>query len=190
MKKVKFLTLGLVASGLMFFTSCSSDDSRNPEHIEDHDQIESVVLSVTPTSGEDTKTVTYTYKPGEEYGQTITLKKGVPYQFEVTQMNAADNENQVSEVLNEKEMHFFVYQTTLEDYTFKRADIAASTRKDGTKIGLKVDFTVNKVQSDKTLNITLMHQPSTVDPNANGGLGATTGGATDLSVKYKVNVVE
>lgn len=188
-KTVKFLTLGLLAAGMFNLTACSSDDD-DPVHIEDHESIEQMVVSVTPQQGGET--LQYTYTNGEEQGQKITLVKGVPYVFEISAMNAKHDdhyENTISEILEEKEEHFFVYQTDLVNYTFTRADEPTSTRADGTKVGLKVNLTVNEAQTGKKIGFELKHQPTKVNATDNNGLGSSTGGATDIAVKFPIDVV-
>ena len=189
MKAIKFLSLGLLTAGSLIFTSCNNDDDKRPEHVEDHEEISQVEVTVTPKSGEGVK---YVFNDGEQEGQKITLEEGVDYTFEVTALNAKHDDhyhNEIGEILEEKEEHFFVYQTNLTDYTFVREDTPSTTREDGSKLGLKVKLKVNKVQAGKYLSLELKHQPASVNPAANNGLGSVEGGATDISAKFPVEVV-
>ena len=190
MKAIKFLSLGLLTAGSLIFSSCNNDDDKRPEHVEDHEEISQVEVTVTPKDGEGTK---YLFTSGQTEGQKITLKEGADYTFEVTALNSKHEDhyhNEIGEISEEKEAHFFVYQTNLTDLTFVRMDSPETTRKDGTKLGLKVNLQVSKAQMGKYLSFELKHQPATVDPAANNGLGASTGGATDLAAKFPVEVVK
>lgn len=189
MKAIKFLSLGLLTAGSLIFTSCNNDDDQRPEHVEDHEEISQVEVTVTPKDGEGMK---YVFNVGQEEGQKITLQEGTEYTFEVTALNSKHEDhyhNEIGEISEEKEAHFFVYQTDLTDYTFVRDDGDETTRKDGTKLGLKVNLQVSKAQTGKYLSFDLKHQPASVDPVANNGLGSAKGGATDISVTFPVEVV-
>ena len=190
MKTVKFLSLSLLTAGSLIFTSCNSDDDdKRPEHVEDHGEISQVEVSVTPKDGQVAK---YIFTDGQSEGQKITLKEGTDYTFEVTALNVKHEDhyhNEIGEISEEKEEHFFVYQTNLTDYTFVRDDAPSTTREDGSKLGLKVKLEVNKVQAGKYLSLELKHQPASVNQAANNGLGSVEGGATDISAKFPVEVV-
>ncbi|MBV7440942.1 hypothetical protein KRX57_05875 [Weeksellaceae bacterium TAE3-ERU29] len=190
MKAIKFLSLGLLTAGSLIFTSCNNDDDKRPEHVEDHEEISQVEVTVTPANGEAAK---YVFNDDEKEGQKITLKEGVNYTFEVTALNSKHEDhyhNEIGEISEEKEAHFFVYQTDLTDYTFVRQDGPETTREDKTKLGLKVSLQVDKTQTGKYLSFELKHQPASVDPAANNGLGSAKGGATDISAKFPVEVAK
>ncbi|MDO5608361.1 MAG: hypothetical protein Q4G08_07905 [Capnocytophaga sp.] len=172
-----------LAATAVIIASCSKDD---PKHIHDHEGIHEVEISVAEVGGTATPT-TYDVHAGE-MGETISLSVGKTYEITIEALNNDKHENILSEVIAEKDEHFFVYNTTLEGYTFTRIDESATTRTDGKKLGIKVRLTVSAAQSGKQLGIILKHQATAVSDTDNANLGSATGGATDLDVKFGVTV--
>lgn len=166
--------------------SCSNDDD-NPEVIVDHEEISEVVIQVTNENSGDA--TSYTYRPGLDT-PTITVEKDVPYNFEITNFNAIDGdetENILEEIAEEKEEHFIVYNVTVPFSSFERMDTEETTREDGTKVGVSVDVTYSEAGTG-IYNFVLLHQPTTVDDDANDGQGSAEGGATDADVTYILEV--
>lgn len=182
--KNKFSILKKAILGISVFAavSCSKDD---PKQIHDHEGIHEVIISVTESG--TTSTTTYEFVDGQTLGETITLKKGKTYDFEVTNLNNDDDENIISEVVEEKDEHFFVYSTTLTDFVFTRTDTDKTTRTNGAKLGVNTQLTVNKSQTGN-LVIVLKHQATSVSDTANNNLGSSEGGATDVEVTFPVVV--
>ena len=176
-----FNVILVIFSALVLF-SCRKDNEI-PEDIHEHEEIEKMVLTATNTV--DPSEVHVVNYIGGKADKHLHLTAGAKYTVSLDfQVKHDDHYHSVNdEIIEEKDEHFVTYAFAGADVTVKRAadDIV---RSDGKKLGLKTVFTVNSLSHDGTINVKLVHAPSSVEdnfPSADNQLGRTTGGESDVN---------
>lgn len=166
------------------FTACSDDD--HPEHIHDHEDIHGIELSVMQEDGSNLQT--YSFHHGENVIDMILLQPNQSYIFEITALlvqHGTEMENHLHEIIEHKNEHIFLYQTTAS-LSLERIDDSSAIRSDGNPLGIKTRITTGSTSSG-ILQIELKHNSSNVSASANNNMGSAVGGATDLLATFGVS---
>lgn len=188
--KLSFLKPFALSLATVFaLNSCRSDDHKIPEDVHNHDEVQ--YLTATIVNKADANDVQVTTFKAEGASKDITLKNGNVYDVTLSLEEPHDDHthNVTEEIIEEKEDHFFTYRFAEVSVNIKRTDDANTTRKDGTKIGLKTQWTVNSAPKDGAkVNIKLHHKPASVSvADANGNeAGSAKGGEEDIDAVYNI----
>lgn len=180
MKKLFNISLLLFAAILLF--SCRDGNNDIPEDIHEHEEVGQVVVKVINKADGKAQTVTITNGITEDH---LHLSQGATYAVDVNfQIKHGNHYHDAEEIIEEKDMHFVTYRFTGADIKVKRTaeDVV---RTDGKKLGLKTEWTVDKVAAGKA-NIILVHGANSVDdnsPSPDNQQGSTVGGESDVDIK-------
>jgi len=184
------LILGLLFLAVsLSLTSCNRSDDEADDLPQE--ELSDVLLRVTD---EATGTaVVYDYQVNSTTNPNVKLVNGHTYNVEVIFKNG--DEDATQEIKDAKDEHFLVYNFPNSDITLTRTDDANSTRKDGSRVGLKTKWVVNtavkNASASSQLVLTLFHEPVTVSEasavSGNGVIyGTHTGGETDAQANYNI----
>lgn len=177
-----------IALPALVFTSCN----RGSDEVDDlpQEEISNVILNVIDKN--DGSTATYNYQVKSNVNPVIKLVDGHTYNVTTVFKNGAEDATQ--EIKTAKDEHFLVYDFPNSDIEFTRTDDAASTRKDGKKVGLNSTWKVNKAANNGNakLTLTLYHQSKAVSEDAVASgtgkkYGTQTGGETDAEATYQLS---
>ena len=187
MKTFKNLFIPVLA--LVLFASCSDDDD-TPAPVVAQELITNVNVIFTPT---DTNNATVTLSAVSADGivdPTLnvvgTFVAGTTYNATVTITDEVNNENILTEVIEEKDEHFFVYAINTIDFTsMTRASNDEVRTNDGASLGVNTTWVAGDA-STGTLTLQLVHEPTTV--NDDDGFGSATGGEFDINNTWNVEI--
>lgn len=189
MKTSKLLIAALFC--LTLITSCSDDDD-NPAPVNEVELITDVVLTFTNTANAmDVVTLSNNAPDGQEgtFNNTISgpFTAGATYRLSLAITNESEAPD-IDDILNddiipEADEHFFVYAANGIGLTMTR-DAGDVDGPDGTKLGVNTTW-VAGAASTGNVNITLIHEPVTVDDS--NPFGIATGGEEDFNITF-VNV--
>lgn len=182
---LKPIALSLIT--VFALNSCRNDEA--PADIHNHDEVQYLTVKLT-NQADSTEVQTSTFKAGGA-DQLITLKNGAVYNVELSLSEPhGDHTHDVTdEIIEEKEEHFFTYRFANVQVKVKRTDLAETTRKDGTKVGLKTQWTVvSAPEKGAKVNVILHHKPASVTvADAQGDeAGTAKGGEEDIDAIFDV----
>lgn len=186
MKKV--FNLFLAASTAVAIFSCRNNDV--PVDTHDHDEIsKTTVTIVEKTNPQNMQVVNY---PSGKADKIFTLEKGKTYTVgvEFFIMHDGKYETAMDEIEKDKEEHFIAYEFVGSDVNIIRIDDEKTTRKDGTKIGVRTEWTINSTpKADALFNIKLYHKPISVNqnfPSPSNQCGKVEGNDIDVNAVFKI----
>ena len=183
MKKAKLFMLPILFVAV--FTSCNNND---PEEVLEQELITNVnVIFTNAADATDVVTLTAISADGI-VAPTLTVSgpftAGATYNATVTITDEINNENILTEIVEEKDEHFFVYAINGVNFTMVRA-ANDEVRTDGESLGLNTTWTAGTAAGG-TITLQLVHEPTTVDDT--GGFGASTGGEFDINNTWNVSI--
>lgn len=188
MKKIKFLSLSLVAT--LFFASCSNDDNQ-PVAVNEEEVI--TTLTATLTGGGQTITLKSQDLDGAEgpLAPVVTvsgnLATNTTYSGSLDLLNEAASpaESITEEILDEADDHqfFFNVSNSLGAFAY-----LAPNDENGHPVGLNFTFTTGATTGTGTLTIILRHQPNKSAEGVSLGNIANAGGETDIQVSFPITV--
>ena len=184
MRKIRLFMIPVLFVAL--FTSCSDND--DPEVVVEEELITNVNVVFT-NSADATDVVTLRAISADGImAPTLTVSgpftAGATYNAEVTITDEINNENILTEIVEEKDEHFFVYNQSGVAFTMMRA-ANDEVRTDGERLGLNTTWTAGTAASG-TITMQLIHEPTTVDDD--GGFGSATGGEFDVNNTWDVTI--
>lgn len=181
-KSLNYLVIFLFTAVIGLSSSCNNDDdNNNPAPVVESEVITSVKLSVTEAGA--TSPTVYTWKKDNQ--DKITLKANKTYNFKIQFLNESDP-NDVKdvneEIIEEKDIHFVYYETTVAGLTFAKAADDTIDSKD-IAINLSTDWTTQGAGTGIIKGF-LIHEPTT----KTGSKREDFGGETDIEVNFDVTV--
>lgn len=188
MKKIKFLSLSLVAT--LFFASCSNDDS--PAGAVNEEEV-ITTLTATLTGGGQTITLKSQDLDGAEgpLAPVVTvsgnLAASTTYTGNLDLLNEAASpaESITQEILEEADDHqfFFNVSNSLGSFAY-----LIPNDENGNPVGVNFSFTTGATAGTGTLTILLRHQPNKSAEGVASGNIANAGGETDIQVSFPITV--
>lgn len=188
MKKIKFLSLSLVAT--LFFASCSNDDS--PAGAVNEEEV-ITTLTATLTGGGQTITLKSQDLDGAEgpLAPVVTvsgnLAANTTYTGNLDLLNEAVSpaESITQEILEEADDHqfFFNVSNSLGSFVY-----LIPNDENGNPVGVNFSFTTGATAGTGTLTILLRHQPNKSAEGVSTGNIANAGGETDIQVSFPITV--
>ena len=183
MRKIKLFMIPVLFVAV--FTSCSDDD---PAPVNAEEVITNVNVIFTNTA-DATDVVTLTAISADGIvAPTLTVSgpftTGAEYSATVTITDEVNNENILTEVVEEKDEHFFVYNANGVSFLMARA-ANDEVRTDGVSLGLNTTWTAGGAATG-TITVQLIHEPTTVSDA--GGFGSASGGEFDIDNTWDVTI--
>jgi len=188
MKKIKFLSLSLVAT--LFFASCSNDDS--PAGAVNEEEV-ITTLTATLNGGGQVITLKSQDLDGAEgpAAPVVTvsgnLAANTTYSGSLDLLNEAASpaESITEEILEEADEHqfFFTVSNSLGSFAY-----AVPNDENGHPVGLNFTFTTGTTTGTGTLTIILRHEPNKSAEGVASGNIANAGGETDIQVSFPITV--
>lgn len=183
MRKIRLFMIPVLFVAL--FTACSEND---PVEVLEEELITNVSVVFTNTA-DATDVVTLTaISPDGITAPTLNVvgafTSGAEYSATVTITDEVNNENILTEIVEEKDEHFFVYSVNSVSFLMVRAtdDVV---RTDGNSLGLNTTWTAGGAATG-TLTMQLIHEPTTVSDA--GGFGSASGGEFDINNTWNVTI--
>lgn len=177
-----FLSLTLV--------SCHRDDDETDDLPQE--ELSDILLVVEDLNDGTSKS--YDYQINGSSIPKIVLTDGHTYEVEAKFLNG--EEDATEEIREAKDEHFLTYNFPNSDIVLAREDDASTTRADGSKVGVKTKWIVNKAvnntSADAQLILTLYHESVSVsEESQNSGNGTVygiqSGGETDAQAQYNLS---
>lgn len=183
MRKIKLFMIPVLFVAL--FTACSDDD---PAPVVEEELITNVnVIFTNAADATDVVTLTAISADGI-VDPTLTVSgpftAGATYNATITITDEVNDENILTEIVEEKDEHFFVYAQNGVNFTVTRA-ANDEVRTDGESLGLNTTW-VAGTAAGGSITVQLIHEPTTVSDD--GGLGSATGGEFDINNTWNVTV--
>ncbi len=184
MRKIRLFMIPVLFVAL--FTSCSDND--DPVVVVEQELITNVnVIFTNAADAMDVVTLRAISADGI-VAPTLTVSgpftAGATYNAEITITDEVNNENILTEIVEEKDEHFFVYDQSGVAFTMMRA-ATDEVRGDGELLGLRTTWTAGTAASG-TITMQLIHEPTTVDDA--GGFGSASGGEFDINNTWDVTI--
>jgi hypothetical protein len=199
MKTLRLICLLLVASSLLFLSSCKKDDPK-PENIPE--AITKATLTFTPAGGAAV-IVTATDPDGDgplprTLSGPVNLVKNVSYTLKITLINElakpTDPEYDITEEVEEEaDEHMFFFAWTNNTFSSPTGNGNVDNRSDavnyndsdskGQPLGLETSWTTINATGSGTFQVILKHQP-----DLKSATSKSTDGESDLDVTFTLNV--
>jgi hypothetical protein len=191
MKNLKTLVLAITA--IISFNSCSKEETKKPDPVNEEELITTVRVVFTPVGGGSTVTLNYKDLDGDGPGAATNTVTGTfalnkTYNGEVFVLDESKNPagNISEEILVEAVDHQFFYQKTgtLPVFTYTPAATAANNfDSNGKPLGYKTTF-VTTTAATGDLKVTLRHEGNKSASNVAAGDITNATGATDFEVTF------
>ncbi|MEE3725840.1 hypothetical protein V2H21_10790 [Riemerella anatipestifer] len=187
MKHSFLKTVVLSAVSILALNSCRDNDEA-PADVHNHDEVQYLTVTLTNTADNSTQTATFS---AEGADKELVLKENNTYDVQLSLVAPHDDHTHdvTDEIIELKEEHFFTYNFSNVAVKVTRKDEAESTRKDGSKIGLKTQWQVTSApKTGAKANIRLYHLPTSVKMSgANGDeAGTVVGGEEDIDATFNI----
>ena len=199
MKTLRFICLLLVASSLLFLSSCKKDDPK-PENIPE--AITKATLTFTPAGGAAV-IVTATDPDGDgplprTLSGPVNLVKNVSYTLKITLINElakpTDPEYDITEEVEEEaDEHMFFFAWTNNTFSNPTGNGNVDNRSDavnyvdtdtkGLPLGLETSWTTINASGNGTFRVILKHQP-----DLKSATTTSNDGESDLDVTFNLTV--
>lgn len=199
MKTLRLICLLLVASSLLFLSSCKKDDPK-PENIPE--AITKATLTFTPAGGAAV-IVTATDPDGDgplprTLSGPVNLVKNVSYTLKITLINElakpTDPEYDITEEVEEEaDEHMFFFAWTNNTFSNPTGNGNVDNRSDavnyvdtdtkGLPLGLETSWTTINASGNGTFRVILKHQP-----DLKSATTTSNDGESDLDVTFTLNV--
>ena len=166
---------------LIVISSCSKKDDPDVPHPEE--LITRLVYDLTPTSGDDKKSVKLSFEDADgEGGKEPTITGGtlaVNTKYTVKISLFSKEEEITGEITEEDEAHQFFFETDIEGVKFEYKDKDGK----GNPIGLASELTTPDKAGKGYIKVILKHEPKKPATNSKDA-----GGSTDVEVKFEVSI--
>lgn len=170
--------LGVASVMLAAVVSCNNDDD-TPTPVNEEENINKVVVTYTEDGG---TAQTATWQEGVDNTEAIDLDAGKTYDVS---LKFYDGDEEINpEIIEEKDDHFVSYAFVGTAVTVERTN-DEEVRTDGNNVGVTTKWTT-AATLPTSVNIKLIHQPDTVNDDANSGAGSYTGGEEDVNVSFTI----
>lgn len=186
MTKNLFL-LALLATGLLFVTSCSKDD---PEVPNEEEVITTLTYTLTPQGGGNAVVLSFKDLDGDGGNAPVisspnTLAANTTYTGAIVLLNETESpaEDITEEIMEEDDEHQFFFSSTVGGLSVAYGDQDG----DGNPVGLSTTLTTGAAGSGN-LTVTLRHEPNKGGAGVSGGDITNAGGETDIEVTFAVSV--
>ena len=199
MKTLRLICLLLVASSLLFLSSCKKDDPK-PENIPE--AITKATLTFTPAGGAAV-IVTATDPDGDgplprTLSGPVNLVKNVSYTLKITLINElakpTDPEYDITEEVEEEaDEHMFFFAWTNNTFSNPTGNGNVDNRSDavnyvdtdtkGLPLGLETSWTTINASGNGTFRVILKHQP-----DLKSATTTSNDGESDLDVTFNLTV--
>jgi len=178
--------LASLALGALIFSSCEKDHA----HVHNEHEVMTTLTYTLTAEGADTVALKFIDLDGEGGDKpTITggtLKANTTYAGSIVILNESnpdDVENVTLEVKEEEDEHQFFF-VDADNINIAYAD----TDSNGKPVGLKTTIVTGEAGQDRTITVTLIHEPNKLAEGVSDGTIDNAGGSTDISVTFDVDV--
>ena len=184
MKTINLLSVLLLTTLFITFTSCSSDD--NPIAVNEEEVITTVTIKFT--SDNDIITLTSRDLDGDGPNAPVldvdgNFKVNTSYVGAITFLNESQTpaENITNEVKEEGDDHQIFYNAgTLGTFNYSDSD------SNNNPIGITFTFVTSSQAGNGTITAILKHEPNKSGSNVSNGDITNAGGSTDVDVNFSV----
>ncbi len=178
------LLLGILLH-LFLMTACSDD--KDPQPVNDEEEITTLRMTFTPQSGGNAVTLEWKDLDGAGGNAPIitagTLQANTSYSASLELLNELENESITAEIQEEDDEHqfFFTYGNLFTAFNY------ADTDGNNLPVGLQTSWTTGAPTSG-TLNVILRHQPNKSASGVAQGDATNAGGETDIEVGFQLTI--
>ena len=184
--KQHYLTMTMVLSIALFFTSCDKDDPVIPN---EEELITTLNLYLTPVDNGEMVTLSFQDLDGDGGNAPIvtsgTLIADVQYSGRMELLNESESpvEDITEEIEEEDDEHQFFFQSTISDLSFTYED----EDDNGNPVGLSTTLSTGMAGSGN-ITITLVHEPAKNAAGVSGGDITNAEGEIDIEVTFPIIV--